>query len=188
MLSLALAACATRPVQSPPLSADQQRNLLQDLAAFSFTGRVAITGQDPIPSLQWQQQRDVAKVKLAGPLGAGMQVEYSPGSLRVVTSRGVKLDGGEAEETLANQLGFVPPFDSLRYWILGVPAPHVIAEMARDDSNGLLQSLQQQGWQITYDRRMAVQTAAGTMQLPARLVATRDKLQLRLVIDRWHIK
>src|SRR6187399_1347200 len=83
VLSLVLSACATRPTVSPrTLSPDQQRGLLQDLPVFSFSGRVKVTGQAVMPSVKWEQQRDVTKVKLSGPVGAGgMQFEYRRGQL-----------------------------------------------------------------------------------------------------------
>jgi len=184
-----LAACATTPPSSQPIDATQQRELLQGLVAFSFTARVAITGQDPIPSMQWQQQRDATTVKLNGPLGVGgLQFQYSPGRLRLVTSRGEKLEGEKAEQALVNAMGVVPPFDSLRYWILGVSAPGATDPIATYDADGLLQQLQQQGWTISYRRRMPVNAAVGVLRLPALLVATRDNLELRLVINQWRMK
>lgn len=187
VLSLVLAGCATTPVAPPQLAPAQQRSLLQGLAAFAFTGRVAITGQDSAPSLEWQQKRDVASVRLTGRLGVGgIRVEYSPERLRLETSSGVKLGDDEAEQFLATELGFVPPFDSLRYWVLGLPAPGSPADQDFD-ADGRVQRLEQRDWLISYDRHVEVNTTAGAVQLPARLVATRDKLRLTLVIDRWRI-
>jgi outer membrane lipoprotein LolB len=188
VLSLVLSACATRPVAAPrSLDVERQRSLLLQLEDFSFAGRVAISGQDGVPSMQWEQRGDATRVKLSGLIGSGMQVDYSPGQLRLVTTRGEKLQDGEAEEALTNAMSFVPPFDSLRYWMLGVPAPDANAPVARFDAQGLLQQLEQQDWIIVYEGRKAVNTAAGTLQMPAKLVATRGELRLRLVIDRWRI-
>jgi outer membrane lipoprotein LolB len=187
---LILSACAIRPtVTTQSLSADQQHSVLRDLSVFSFTGRVAVTGQDSIPSMKWEQQRDATRVKLSAPIGLGsMQFDYSPGRLRLVTSRGEKLEGSEAEAELVKAMGFLPPFESLRYWILGMPAPGTAAPVEAFDAAGLMQQLQQQGWTISYKRRMAVNTASGALQMPARLDATRGELALRLVIERWGIK
>jgi outer membrane lipoprotein LolB len=192
VLSAVLAGCATTPrAPLPPLDAQQQRSLLQDLAVFSFSGKavVAMADQGATPSVEWRQQRDVARVKLTGPLGVGsMQLEYSPEHLRVVTSSGDKLADADAEQALESALGFVPPFDALRYWILGVPAPGAAAAVETHDAAGVLQQLEQQDWLIRYTRHVSVQTAAGSVQLPARLVATRDNLRLTLVVNRWRIK
>ncbi len=77
-----------------------------------------------MPSVNWEQQRDVTKVRLSSLLGTGgVQLEYSPARLLLTAGRDVKLVDDDAEAELVRQIGFVPPFESLRYWILGVPAP-----------------------------------------------------------------
>jgi outer membrane lipoprotein LolB len=187
-LTLLLAACATTP-SSTPLDAVQQREALLRMPRFSFAGRVAVAPQGSGPAnVEWQQRQEVAKVKLSGPFGAGaLQLEYSPDSLRISTGRGDRLADEDAEQLLLRELGFLPPFDALRFWILGIAAPTAPATETRDAA-GLLQAFSQQGWAVTYERYTAVDTRSGRMQLPAKLVASRDNLRLSLVIDRWNMK
>ncbi|MEO6187002.1 MAG: lipoprotein insertase outer membrane protein LolB [Steroidobacteraceae bacterium] len=189
---LVLAACVTTPPASKrTLDAAQQHSLLQELTTFSLTGRVAVAaaGQGSTPSVEWRQQRDVSRVKLSGPLGVGsLQLEYSAESLRLVTANGDVLVDDEAQRVLTRELGFVPPFEALRYWILGEPAPADTAAIETRDAAGLLQKLEQQQWLILYERYMPVNTSAGTAQMPARLTATRAGLRLRLVVDRWRLQ
>src|SRR6185369_735639 len=84
-LTLLLAACATTP-SSTPLNAVQQRDALLRMARFSFAGRVAVAPQGSSANVDWRQLQDLAKVNLSGPFGAGaLQLEYSPGSLRIST-------------------------------------------------------------------------------------------------------
>lgn len=189
VLLIALAGCATTPRQPlQALDAEQQRNLLQNTKVFSFAGRVAISGQDSTHTLEWRQQRDESTVKLVGFLGMGsLQMEFRPGRLRLSTSSGLKVNDDEAEETLLRELGFMPPFDSLRYWVLGLPAPAALAEQS-PDAAGRPQQLEQQGWVITYERFVAVPAADGILQMPALLVAQRGDLRLRLFIHRWRLR
>jgi outer membrane lipoprotein LolB len=189
LLCLLLGACATAPhVSRQALDASQQRTLLQELRSFSFNGRVAVTGQDSVPTMEWRQQADLTRLRLGAPWGVGsMQVEFRPGHLRLTTSRGEKLADVEAEQALANAIGFVPAFDALRHWVLGIAAPGSPAETAFD-ADGNLQQLEQQGWLIRYERRVAVGTSAGELRMPALLIASRDNLKLRLVVDRWRIR
>jgi outer membrane lipoprotein LolB len=190
VLLLVLAACATTPPAAKrTLDAAQQHSLLKDLAAFSLQGRVAVAaaGQGSTPAVEWRQQHEVSSVKLSGPLGVGsLQLEFSPQSLRLVTGNGDVLVDEAAQRALASELGFVPPFAALRYWILGERAPGD-AGLETRDAAGLLQRLEQQQWLILYERYMPVTTSAGLAQLPARLTATRDGLRLRLVVDRWRL-
>ena len=189
---LALAACVTTPpAPKRTLDAAQRHSLLQDLGAFSLTGRVAVAaaGQGSTPSVEWRQQRDLSRVKLSGPLGVGsLQLEYSADSLRLITGNGDILVDDAAQAVLSRELGFVPPFAALRYWILGEVAPADAAAVETRDADGLLQRLEQQQWLILYERYMPVSTSAGIAQMPARLTATREGLRLRLVVDRWRLQ
>lgn len=191
-LLLALAACVTTPpAVRRTLDAAEQHSLLQELQTFSLTGRVAVAaaGQGSTPSVEWQQQRELSRVKLSGPLGVGsLQLDYSADSLRLVTGNGDVLVDAEAQRALTRELGFVPPFEALRYWILGEPAPTDAAKIETRDAGGLLQRLEQQQWLIVYERYMPVNTSTGTAQMPARLTATREGLRLRLVVDRWRLQ
>jgi outer membrane lipoprotein LolB len=67
----------------------------------------------------------------------------------------------------------------LQFWLTGRPQ-HASARR-RLDADGLLQQLQEQGWQIEYRdwfRDLAP-------PLPKRIVARNGKFQLRLAISRW---
>ena len=81
---------------------------------------------------------------------------------------------------LQERLGFEPPLDQLRFWLLGVPDPGAGFDLTR---NGLdrASQLKQQGWTIDYDRYMP---ADGDM-LPARLVVSREGVRVRIAVDRW---
>jgi outer membrane lipoprotein LolB len=189
LLSVVLAGCATTPRPMLVLDPVQQRQLLQELPRFSLNGRVRVNAgeQSVMPSVNWEQQRDVTKVRLSSLLGTGgVQLEYSPARLQLTAGRDVKLVDGDAEAELVRQIGFAPPFESLRYWILGIAAPGPVASTAFDEA-GLLQQLEQQGWKISYQRYVAVESAMGAVRLPALLIASRDDLQLRLVVDRWRL-
>jgi outer membrane lipoprotein LolB len=189
---LLFAGCATQRVRRPEsaLTAQAQQQVLAAIAGFSLDGRVAVAagGQGFNATVSWRQVADAARVKLSGPLGAGsLELAVQPGSLQVTTSRGEVLRDDSAAAALTQQLGFVPPLDSLRYWILGLPAPGDSPEEFTRDVAGLPLLLRQQQWQIQYDRFTPVRTGAGVAQLPARLTATRAGLRLRVVVDRWKI-
>src|SRR5687767_5400983 len=88
VLSVVLTGCATQPSVRPPLDAAQQTDRLLQLTSFSLEGKVGVAPQGFSGSVNWQQQQSLAALKLSGPFGSGsMQLEYTPTSLRVSTSR-----------------------------------------------------------------------------------------------------
>ncbi len=186
-----LAGCVTAPVSYEPLGVSAQEELLRGLGNFRLDGRASVQAGDEAfnPSLSWRQKAAESQLKLSGPLGAGsMALVYSPQSLRVTTSRGEKLENAEAEQALAAQLGFLPPFGALRYWVLGIVAPGDPPTGQVSDAAGRLTEITQQGWRIQYDRWTQVATRDGSVSLPQRLTATRANLRLRLFVDRWKLQ
>jgi outer membrane lipoprotein LolB len=191
LCSVVLAGCVTAPVSHEPLSVSAQEELLRGLGNFRLDGRASVQAGDEAfnPSLSWRQKAAESQLKLSGPLGAGsMALVYSPQLLRVTTSRGEKLENAKAEQALVAQLGFLPPFGALRYWVLGIVAPGDPPAGQVNDAAGRLTEITQQGWRIQYDRWTQVATRDGLVSLPQRLTATRASLRLRLFVDRWKLQ
>jgi outer membrane lipoprotein LolB len=188
---LLLAGCATQKVSREPMAADAQLQFVSALPGFRLDGRTSVqAGEEGFQaSVSWQQRSAETRVKLSGPLGTGgLTVTYAPGSLRVTNSRGQGLRDAEAESAVRAELGFVPPFDALRYWVLGMPAPGEAPEAQQLDEAGRVNEMTQQQWRIRYDRWMNVATPAGAARLPQRVTVTRADLRLRLFVDRWNLK
>jgi outer membrane lipoprotein LolB len=185
LAAVALASCRTVPVpQSAPQSWEARRPQLQARDRFELKGRVAVaTGAEGFnASLRWTQEGKQTRMSLEGPLGAGgVQVTSDGASLSIVTSRGERLDSDAARAGLAARLGFDPPLSSLRYWVLGVPAPDRAAQETLDPQQRLA-TLQQDGWMIEYGSYMSV----SGQWLPARLTLQRDGVRVRVIVDGWN--
>jgi outer membrane lipoprotein LolB len=156
---------------------------LQARDRFELKGRVAVAanGEGFNARLRWTQNGKQTRMSLDGPLGAGgVQVTSDGSAVSVVTSRGEHLDNDAARTELAKSLGFEPPLDSLRYWILGVPEPGHPAQESLDEQQRLA-TLQQSGWQIQYTGYMSV---SGEW-LPSKLTLQRQGVRLRVIVDGW---
>ena len=182
-----LASCRTVPTVQQPVPAgaawEVRRPELQARDKFELKGRVAVaTGSEGFNArLRWTQNGRQTRMSLDGPLGAGgVQVSSDGSDLSIVTSRGQRLDSDAARAELANRLGFDPPLESLRYWILGVPEPgHPAQETV--DSQQRLSALEQDGWQIQYTDYLSV----GGEWLPSKLTLQRQGVRVRVVVDGW---
>jgi len=185
-LLLLLTACATtrqtaHPVAMRASAWDQRVTALQALDQWSFSGRaaVAVGTQGWQASLDWRQRGAVSEAHLAGPLGVGAtQLKLTP--------EGLSVNGGQSGEAalaqLQNRLGFDLPLASLRYWVLGVPAPGESSELLQNSADRV-QELRQGGWTVSYDRYLP----EGGDVLPTRVVLTRDLVRVRIVVDRWDL-
>jgi len=183
-----LASCRTVPVHHEVPAAAQsweaRRPQLQARDKFELKGRVAVaTGSDGFNArLRWTQDGKQTHMSLDGPLGAGgVQVTSDGSAVSIVTSRGDRLNNDAARAELANRLGFDPPIDNLRYWVLGVPEPSHPAQESLDAQQRLA-TLEQDGWQIQYTDYMSV----GGEWLPSKLTLQRQGIRVRLVVDGWN--
>jgi outer membrane lipoprotein LolB len=180
-----LAACATLTKPPPPPAPAQPWELrleaLQRASDWDLSARaaVAIATQGWQASLDWHQRDQVSELHLAGPLGVGASV------LRL-SPAGLALDGAppgaDVQRQLIERLGFEPPLNDMRYWLLGVPAPGEPFELIKD-AHDRAQQLQQGGWTIDIDRYLPVK---GDL-LPAHLTLTHENIRVRVVADRWNL-
>ena len=184
MLALALAGCKTLP-PAPPESApwDIRKAALQSRDKFDLKGRIAVAvAQDGFNAkLRWQQRGKQSDLALDGPLGVGgVRISSNGSALTVKSSRGEQLDSEAAKQEIQSKLGFDPPIESLRYWVLGVPNPATPADEVLDDTKRLA-TLKQNGWQIDY----AAYANVRGQSLPSKATLTREGVRVRLFVDDW---
>jgi outer membrane lipoprotein LolB len=186
-----LAGCATTRVAREPLSVGAQEPMLRGLAGFRLEGKASVQAGEEVvePKVSWRQSGTESRFKFSGFLGMGtLLLEYGPQTLHLTTSRGEDLRSAEAEQVLSAQLGFVPPFEALRFWALGLVAPgEPPVEQSTDDAGRIVNMTQQQ-WHIRYSSWTDVITGAGVARLPKLLVATRADLTLKLFVRRWDLE
>ncbi|HTX23942.1 MAG TPA: lipoprotein insertase outer membrane protein LolB [Steroidobacteraceae bacterium] len=180
-----VAGCVSAPPPRPTAAMPwpQRRAQLQALDPFQLIGRVAVAaGAEGFSAhLSWEQRGPTSTVQLNGPLGiGGIHVVAERGTLNVETSQGKQLESDDARAQLRAKLGFDPPLESLRYWVLGVPDPATPAvETIGPDQR--LTALDQDGWRIVYSDYMS---SAGNW-LPQRMAFLRGDVRVRVVVDRW---
>jgi outer membrane lipoprotein LolB len=174
-----LAGCAT---QAPaPTSATLPDPA--ELRHWTASGRLALSAgeQGGSGSFVWNQDGPTSRLDLRGPLGAGaLQVVAGPDGVALADGSGREMDAEAARSALQARLGADLPWDSLAYWMLGVPAPGSAATVAVA-GNGAGRVIEQAGWRIDYDAYTAAQGAA----LPRRFTATREGVRVKVVVDNW---
>jgi outer membrane lipoprotein LolB len=182
---VALGACHGTPERAiaPPGAAEQ--NAVAALEAWRARGRVAIRTASAgfSASFDWREQGGVGEVDVRGPLGAGAaHLTQSAERVRIDTGSGTPFEVAapftSLDEELAARLGFALPVTSLRYWLLGVPAPDQPSARASD-------GFSQSGWAVAPAGYVAVAGAPGV--LPARLVLSRATTVIRIVVSDWQV-
>ena len=178
---LLLGGCAGMPTAAPAAKPEweSREQMLQQADQWSLDGRAAASSgkQGWQASVEWRQRGDSAELHLAGPLGMGATV------LRL-TGAGLAIDGaatrGDVTAAIEERLGVELPLESLRYWLLGVPAPGLDATVTRNSLDRAGQ-LVQSGWTVDFDRYGEV----GSDWLPAQLTLHRDAVRVKVAVDHW---
>src|ERR1700761_7698239 len=126
-----LFACATTTRQAKPsLEWEQRVSDLQSGHSWALDGRaaVALGTQGWQASMNWHQNGAYPEVHLSGPFGVGAVVLTQ-------SAQGLSLNGAPPSDAgiaqVQDRLGFQPPLDHLRFWLLGVPDPAMPAEVQR---------------------------------------------------------
>ena len=179
LAALALAGCAGAP-RAPEVGARPDPGVL---GQWSASGRMAIAanGEGGNGSFAWAQDGGTTRLELRGPLGAGaVRLIVTAESLSLSDGDGHVLDAEAARADLQARLGADLPWNHLRYWMLGLPAPGEPASVL-DASASPWRVIEQSGWRLTYDSFADV----GGLSLPQRFSAERPSVRVRVIVDRW---
>jgi outer membrane lipoprotein LolB len=181
-----LGACATLPQVSPDDAEAMQRQHEEQLARFEdwqLSGKISVQdGQDNFSGqLHWRRNSDSYELLIVAPMGRGSWRLEGTGAGAVLTDEKQQVwRGNDAESLLSQRAGWHVPVDDLVYWIRAIRAPDHRADV-EFDSRGRIEHLREAGWTVTYQ---AWQESAG-MQLPRKMIATKDPYRLKLVINEW---
>lgn len=178
-----LAGCVTTPASlHNPVATDTAWTLRQQqLAAvqgFETSGRIAVKGGGLSGALRWQQDGEHFKLRIAGPFGAGaLSVQGTPGEV-AIKGKDIDLVTTEPAQVLAERTGWRLPLDSLRWWVLGLPAPQPEASVTLDAEGQALQ-ITQADWVLRYSDYRSDTAPA----LPRRIEARQGEWSATLVLE-----
>lgn len=165
----------------------QQYSSPVEVMHWELDGKLGIRAQGKAQSafFNWQNHPDHFTISVHGPLGQGRSTleEHLDGGVEL------RYDGNTyfaatPEKLMQRHLGWSFPIDNMRWWARGLPAPDSPIDNSQHGPTGELLSLSQAGWEIQYLR---YQTVNG-LSLPYKIAATRDDLQLTLLLKKWELQ
>jgi len=181
-----LAGCATivHPGGAPDQAAWQaHRQRLAGIDTWHLQGRIGVTTQHHggSASLDWRETGDHMTLLLSGPFGLGaVRLHGTAQEMQIRDSKGRSWVTYTPEQALETSLGWPLPIASLRYWVLGLPAPGV-GYKVDVGARGLPTRLAQQGWSVDY----AAYKRSGGLFLPQNLSVTRGATRIKLIVSDW---
>ncbi len=177
MVLLVITACSTTQVGEGVKYSKLTREHLYTLDKWVFRGRLALSGKKDAwqANIAWTHEVDNDEIKLSGLLGQGSTIiRLSIEEVVIDRGDGNVLSSKQSEDFINQQLGFIVPVRSLRYWALGLPEPGNAFAATYD---GFVQS----GWLVEYKEEQAVNNEF----LPRKITVSNERVKLKLIIDQW---
>ena len=186
LLLLLVAGCAGLD-QREPTSAGWQAHSQQlaTLQEWTASGKLAVRTAHAAESagMLWQQHDQNTHLQLSGPLGVGATTIYSDGQ-RLDVRQGDEhrtLDISTPDAILLTT-GWDLPLLALTHWLKGLPSPDSkVQQLKLDPQTELLQSLQQDDWEVHYEKYEQFQE----FTLPTRLQIQRGKTRAKVIVSHW---
>jgi outer membrane lipoprotein LolB len=181
-----LAGCAGISQQLPTTAGWQAHSeQLAALQQWTASGKLAVRTNEMSESagLIWQQDEQHTHLQLSGPLGMGATTIDSDGS-RLDIRQGDAFTSLDIStpDAMVRSTGWDLPLPALIHWLKGLPAPQQkVQRLELDPQTELLQTLQQDQWEVQYEQYGQF----GTLTLPTRLQIQRGATRVKVMISHW---
>ncbi|WP_162902352.1 lipoprotein insertase outer membrane protein LolB [Facilibium subflavum] len=172
------------PSKAPQKAWHDYQQTLQDLQSWQASGviGVIIDQQGESANFIWKQDHTKFWLQLYGPLGLGATTFSGDDSGVVIKkSNGDTKHAKTLQSLMQEELGWQIPLKGLYYWARGLYDPTATYQLQLNQY-GLAQSIDQQGWQITYKNYALF---ARKYPLPQKIILRYNTLKLTAVIKAW---
>ena len=140
-------------------------------------------------SYRWTQVGGAFELELWGALGQGRTRITGDGRrIKIVDGTGRTVNSRNPERLLRRHLGWSLPLSVLPYWLQAKEAPVPPAQLMRFQANGDLETMQQLGWTLNFDRYETITGLNRKQRLPGRIKARSAELTLTIVPREWSLE
>lgn len=157
---------------------------LKKINKWQLRGKIGVRSPDYSGSafINWQQQQETFDIRINGPLGQGsIHIKGTPENITLAQNGAPSNPSLAPKQQLKQALGWDFPAQQLRFWAIGLPAPHS-KYTAKWNSSESLETLEQDYWKISFQRYTRHKTP-----MPEKIVLQREDIKLTLIIKKWNI-
>ena len=157
------------------------------LNQWDLTAKFAVSTKDKTESgsIRWMLNSVEERLDILSPTGsvvAKVTVTDSVARLQTDAQESVAKD---ADILFREVMGTSFPVSALRFWIRGLEAPNLPLESIEKDGDGRITVLTQDGWRLTYNGNIAIESGSHRFEVPRRLTATRGEIEIRWASTEW---
>lgn len=170
-----------------PESWMERQSRIDQLTRWQLSGKLAVRQPSDSGTAiinHWTQNGNYYDIGLSSSfLGIGStRLRGTADFIELTMPGGERYQSGDPEALVEAATGWQLPLGNLTRWIKGQPGTEGSYRLLFNDQ-GQLALIQQQGWEIRYDRWR--QFVENYPLLPARLTAVKDEKRVRLVVSDW---
>ena len=190
LLLLLLSACAPLQKQADPTiqfippSWPAHQSKMASIDSWQIKGKLAYRNNVDSGSawFDWTQHGDNFTIYLSGPFGVGT-VQISGNAQAITLSQPGEADiSSHSSSALTQRLfGWQLPVEQMRYWVRGIPANTSGRAFETFNKEGLLDTLQEDGWKININRYQAGPRGP----LPGKIKGSSNELAFTLLLKAW---
>jgi len=159
---------------------------LYSVNAWKLEGRIAVKAGNEgwNANLFWEHEGGQDRLRIYGPFSQGaVSIIVQSDLVYINEGNGVVTSSSDPDDLLKKKLGFVVPLRSLRYWVLGLPAPDIDYQ-AKVDAEGGFTGFEQQAWVLGFENFEKV----ANFIMPQKITILGNVVRLKLVVDEFVIK
>lgn len=196
LLGLWLSGCAHK-TPKPLLAEDWQEHTRQlvKLNKWQATGKLAVKVPNDGGSMgiRWQQDPTQFAIDFSGPFGQNLlAINGDDKQVTLNEPNHAPISAKTAEELIRRNTGWTIPVTQLAFWVRGLPDPTNRISKFQPNPQGLIETLEQSGWKISYSEYMSVTinngSSAETLAMPKRIIAEFKEIRLTLAIRDWQLE
>lgn len=183
VFSLGLTGCSLLGLQQDSQLLEKRLNNIQN---WQVRGKLSVINRSEAVTgfLTWQQNEQNFDIFLSGPFGQGSShLVGNPQHASLTLPGEQPVHADSADELMEQLVGWKFPVLDIRYWVKGQASPSSTANEIRN-SMGLLESLQQHGWNVQLSRYQRV----SDNWLPGRIKIVGNEFTFIFAIKQWDIK
>lgn len=136
-------------------------------------------------SIRWILKANEERLDVLSPTGSVIaQLVLTESEARLKTDDGESV-ASDAETLFKDVMDLSLPVSALRFWVRGLTAPNLPVQSVKKDAEGRIVEILQDGWRLSYNGNISIESGSNLFEVPRRLNAIRNDVEIRWASTEW---
>lgn len=175
-----------------PWAADDDAEVLtflpaNQLSQWDLTAKFSVSTSRGTESgsIRWILKENEERLDVLSPTGSVIaQLVLTASEARLKTDDGESV-ASDAETLFKDVMDLSLPVSALRFWVRGLTAPNLPVQSVKKDAEGRIIEILQDGWRLSYNGNISIESGSNLFEVPRRLNAIRNDVEIRWASTEW---